>query len=167
MGRRRMVRIAKPRVVTRTAAVSLLIVVLPVVGVYAAWRFWQQDEEVELVVRTLDRVVLDWKCERRHQFEDRGQVEPRICPTCGKPAYPVEMYHCPRHGPVEVAARFTTDANGNARPSEFRIGPRKWVPVEDGLHCLRCGQQLVRKPEDPFARGKHGKKRVRKGSRSD
>ena len=167
LGRRRMVRIAKPRGVTRTAALSLLIVVLPVLLIYMAWLFWQQEEEVQVLASTPRTRVLDWRCERRHGFEDRGQVEPRVCPTCGKPAYPVEMYYCPRHGPVEVAVRFTTDANNIARPSQFRIGARKWVAAERGLHCLRCDQELIRTPEDPFKRSTRSKKRIRKSPRPD
>ena len=126
---------------------------------FLAWRFWQEEEELTPVMRSPTSVVLHWRCPAGHEFEDRGQVEPRACPTCGKLAYPVTIFHCPRHGPIEVAVRYAENAGGELWPSEYRIGARKWVPAKDGLHCPRCKQELFRKPVDPFARKPRAKKK--------
>ena len=156
--RRRTVRIVKQRRATRTAAISLLIVAVPAMLLFVAWRFWQTDEEVPTFTRRLADVVLDWKCEGGHTFKARGQVAPRKCPTCGRAAYAVGTYHCPIHGPFELSIRYAEDSAGVARPSEYRIG-RKWAPAADGAHCPRCGRNLERRPKDPFAPKPRGRQR--------
>lgn len=157
--RRRTVRIVRPRRATRSAAVSLLMVVAPAVLLFLVWRFWEKDEEVPIVNRGLEERVMDWKCESRHTFKARGQAGPRKCPRCRKPAYVVGTYDCQVHGTLELAIRHVQDAAGKIRPSDYRIAKGKWVPTVNGARCPRCDRTLMRKPKDPFSDRKPRRKR--------
>lgn len=157
--RRRTVRIVRPRRATRSAALSLLMVVAPVMLFFLVWRFWGKDEEVPIAIRGPKDVVLDWKCESRHTFKDRGQAGPRKCPRCHKPAYVVGTYDCQVHGTFELAIRHETDADGIIRPSAYRIAGKKWIPAVNGAQCPRCDNPLTRRPKDPFSDRKPRRKR--------
>ncbi len=157
--RRRTVRIVRPRRATRSAAVSLLMVVAPAMLLFLVWRFWEKDEEMPIVRRRPEEVVLDWKCESRHTFKARGQAGPRKCPRCRKPAYAVGAYDCQVHGTFEVAIRHAQDAAGIIRPSDYRIAGGNWIPAVNGARCPRCDLPLTRRPKDPFAERKPRRKR--------
>jgi hypothetical protein len=137
----------------------LLIVVVPAVLLFVAWRFWRKDEQVPAFARGLPDVVLDWKCATGHAFKARGQVEPRKCPTCKRTAYAVGTYQCPVHGEFELSIRYAEDATGVARPWKYRIRKRKWVPAANGAHCPKCERKLERKVKDPFSRKPQGRQR--------
>ncbi|UCE61377.1 MAG: hypothetical protein JSU63_06440 [Phycisphaerales bacterium] len=149
--RRRKVRIVKRQRLTRAAAVSLLAVAIPAGVLFLAWRFWQEDEALVINTRAITDVVVDWKCDSGHGFVAKGQSEPKRCPTCGRPAYPVGVYHCPVHGSFEVTVRYEKTEDGGSRPSHYRVGGREWVRVEKGVRCPRCKKELQRRPRDPFA----------------
>lgn len=156
--RRRKVRIVKPRRSTRAATISLASVALAAVVFFLIWRFWEEEEPAPIFRRGLPDVVLDWKCESGHTFKARGQVAPRACPTCRRPAFPVGTYHCPKHGAFELTIRYA-DEDGVARPVEYRIAGGKWIPVSDGARCPRCSTPLERRPKDPFARKRRSSRR--------
>lgn len=147
---RRTVRIVKPRTLPRTATVSLAVALGAAVCLLALWHFWQREEVVPPHQRILTEWETDWKCDDGHMFHAAGQVEPRACWTCGKPAYPVASYKCPGHGAYEVTARFTLDDNGNPKVSHLRLPGRSWVSVEGGLRCPRCSRRLVYEGPDPM-----------------
>lgn len=165
-GRRRTVRIVAQQSVYRTATISLLVASLAAILLFAAWRVWRQDRPTVAPQRTLRDVQLRWKCEGGHYFYESGQSEPRACPRCGRPAYPVETFECDKHGPFEVAVRFTKGPDGRAHVSELRLesgvgGKGEWVFAEDGLRCPRCGAILHRQELDPLRNfpGRSGKDR--------
>lgn len=149
-GRRRTVRIVERRRISRAGAISLIVAASAALVVIAVWRFWQAGEVTHAYIRTIEEQVLDWRCERGHTFRDPGREEPRSCPTCGKPAYPVRELLCPTHGTFTVYYRYTKNAQGRIVPSEARVGDGEWVFIKDGIHCPKCGKELVKTLEDPL-----------------
>ncbi len=163
---RRTVRIVKPRWISRTTTVSLLIVSAAALSLFVMWRFSRAEETVEPVIRTLRDVGFDWKCEAGHSFYESGQAGARACIKCGRPAYPVDEYKCSIHGRYPVSVRFVIDSDGKPRVSELRQCKGvdasrwgQWVFATDGVLCPRCGRKLVRPRRDPLARsvGRSGK----------
>ena len=152
---RRAVRIVENRPAHRTATVTLLVASLAAILLFTGWRIWREDRTVIPPQRTLGDVQLRWKCESGHAFFERGQSDPRACPTCGRPAYPVDTYECAKHGAFEVSVRFANDPDGRAEVSELRLEAAagvkgEWVFASDGLRCPKCGLPLHRQPADPL-----------------
>jgi len=148
--RRRTVRIVKSRRLSRPALISLLVAAGAVVATLALWRFWQHGDVVPPTQRTLGEWETEWKCDGGHSFRAAGQIEPRSCWTCGKPAYSVAFYRCPTHGTYEVSARFKADDGGRPKIAYLRLRGGRWVAVEDGLRCPQCGQVLRYGGHDPL-----------------
>ena len=139
--------------------ISLFVTITTAAVLFVVWRFWQEEQDVPVRHRVLSDVFLDWKCEVGHSFRRRGQTEPRICPKCSRPSYPVGEYQCPVHGEFEVAVRHSVGADGVARVSGFRIAGGKWGNIEDGLSCPKCKRPLTRKRKDPFEVQGHSRKK--------
>ncbi len=162
---RRKVRIVEPRSTTRMALISFLITAAAAVFLLAVWRFWRIEEAAAPHMRDVNETRLKWRCEAGHHFFELGRAEPRACPRCGKPAYPVGIWTCPEHGEFEVAVRFGPEPDGRARVSAYLIPGQDWTPASAGLHCPKCGAELVRKPDDPYSdMPKQPRKRKSRGS---
>jgi uncharacterized protein (UPF0212 family) len=145
------VRIVKRRMPPQAALISLLVASAAAAVAYGAWRVWRDDFRDPVVTRTLEDVVLNYKCERSHTFVAMGQAEPLKCPQCGTPAYAVATYVCPVHGDTEVAVDFELNAYGEPVMARLRLSGGKWVDVDVGLRCPRCGQPLHREYTNPLA----------------
>jgi len=130
--------------------ISLYMALATAATLFFVWRFWRDEEPPATYQRGLTDVFLDWRCEAGHSFRMLGQVEPRLCPTCGKRAYPVVRFQCPVHGPFEVAVRYSVNEERVAHPSQFRVGAGEWVTGEAPLTCPRCQRPLGRVRKDPF-----------------
>lgn len=154
-GRRRTVRIVDHRPVYRTATVTLLVASLAAIMLFAGWRIWREDRVVPPPQRSLVDVQLRWKCESGHTFYDKGQSAPRVCTTCGRPAYPMDTYECEKHGSFDVSVRFAEGPDDRPHVSELRLetspgAKGEWVFASDGLRCPKCGLPLHRQPFDPL-----------------
>ncbi len=148
--RRHTVRIIKHRTLSRPAVISLAVTGGAALCVLALWRFWQHEDVVRPRQRSLIEWETDWKCDSGHTFRAAGQIEPRSCWTCGKPAYPVTHYECPVHGTYEVSARFTTGADGAPKVAFLRLRGGPWIAVEEGLRCPQCSSPLQYVGNDPL-----------------
>lgn len=150
-----MVRIVKPRTVSRAALVSLLAITIAALFLPAMWHVSRREREDESpVFRTLTDVELKWKCEAGHTFRAAGQVGPRLCWTCDRDAYPVTQRVCPVHGSFQVVVQFADGEDGVPRMSKLRFFGQDWVTVEDGLVCPRCSRRLAYQPPDPLDRSR-------------
>lgn len=116
---------------------------------FAAWRWWRPAPTVSVYQRTIHDVELNWRCEAGHSFIAPGQVADRPCAMCDQPAYAVTSYECANHGVVEVAVRFTFDADGATRVSKLRVGRGSWFPATDPVRCPYCDAPMIRKQTDP------------------
>ena len=148
--RRRTVRIVESRSTSRTATVSFLVTAAAAVLLFVIWRFWRADEIMPPEPRPLSQVTWKWECDAGHTFRASAHAEPRACPRCGRPAYPVDTWRCEEHGEFKVAVRFRRDAAGGLHPLEYRVADEDWTPAADGPYCPRCGRLLNHKPKDPF-----------------
>ncbi len=124
---------------------------------FAAWRWWSPAPTVPVYQRTINDVDLNWKCEAGHSFAAPGQVTDRLCASCDRPAFVVKQYECPQHGATEVAVRFTSDAEGVSRVSQFRVNQGTWYPAP--VRCPRCDKRMDPKQTDPLDAISHGKKK--------
>jgi len=135
----------------RTALISLMVAAAAAAVAFGAWRVFRDDAVRPVVQRTVRDVLLTYKCERGHTFNAMGQAEPLKCPFCGTPAHAITQYVCPLHGDVEVSVEFTLDADGEPIVSKLRLPGGRWVDVEAGLRCPRCGQPLYREDHNSVA----------------
>jgi predicted RNA-binding Zn-ribbon protein involved in translation (DUF1610 family) len=145
------VRIVKRRMPTPTALASLLIAAAAAAMAFGAWRVWREDSGPPVYRRTIADLVLTYECLRGHRFNAQGQVEPLKCMSCGTPAFPVTTYVCPAHGEIEVMVRFELDAKGEAEVAAISRDGERWLTVELGLQCPRCGQPMFRESESTIA----------------
>ncbi len=150
--RRHTVRIVKPRIPSRTAALSLAAVAVTAVFSFAAWRWWRSDAIVviESVPPALFEVELDWRCPAGHSFAAPGQIGSRQCPRCGAAAFPYATYSCQKHGEFEVQVEFARGADGGTRISRLKVAGGEWKDAGSGPQCPRCGQIMVRN-KDPLS----------------
>lgn len=148
---RRTVRIIKRRRLPRAAVVSLLITGATACVLFAAWRMWRDDTPIDIRQRTVRDVALTWKCEQGHSISARGRAGARPCYACDLPMYPVTVFKCEIHGPVDVMVQFSSDDAGELRVSKHKLARGRWVDEEKDLRCPRCGRQLVRKEADDLA----------------
>ena len=157
--RRRTVRIVDSRSASRTATVSFLVTAAAAVLLFVVWRFWRADEIVPPTARPLEQVTWKWKCEEGHYFPAIAHAEPRACPRCGRPAYPMDIWRCPEHGEFEVLVRFRVGEGKTLQPLEYQVADGDWTVAADGPRCPQCGRALEHKPRDPFADMPRAKKK--------
>ena len=122
-----------------------VIVLLPFV-----WHALQRDPPTVPAARTLEDVVLHWKCDAGHTFDAPGHVDPVFCKKCNNHAYPVTGYHCARHGRFQVQVKFQRAADGTVTTSAVRLLGRDWASESDGVYCPNCERRLTYEPADPF-----------------
>jgi hypothetical protein len=130
--------------------VSLGFAAGAVLLVLGLWLFWEHEDVVRPPQRTLGEWDTDWKCDNGHTFHAEGQVEPRPCWTCGKPAYPVAYFRCNEHGTFEASARFELDDEGKPKVAYLRLRGGTWVPADEGLRCPKCSRLLRYAGNDPL-----------------
>ncbi len=155
--RRPTVRIIKPRG-SRATTISILVTVATAAVLFFVWRFWHEDEKLLVTRRSLEDVRLEWKCDAGHRFSAQGQPNPRACPRCGRPAYPVGTYRCPEHGALDVRVRYAVTPDGLETPSEFRVEGGDWGPPETALICPICKRPLRRERKNPLEADARNKK---------
>ncbi len=122
-----------------------VIVLLPFV-----WHALQRAPLPSVAERTLENVVLQWKCDAGHTFEAPGHVDPVFCKTCNNNAYPVTGYACPRHGRFQVQVKFERADDGSLRTAAVRLMGRDWASEAEGVRCPRCERRLKYEQRDPF-----------------
>lgn len=155
--RRSTVRIVKPRG-SRATTISALVTVATAAVLFFVWRFWEDDEKLLVIRRSLQDVRLEWKCDAGHRFHAQGQPNPRFCPRCGRPSYPVGTYRCTEHGGFDVLVRYTVTQDGLEKPSEFRVDGSGWGPPETALVCPKCQRPLRRDRPNPLEGSVRNKK---------
>jgi len=157
--RRHTVRIVRRRTLSPAAALSIVTAMSAAAVAFAAWCWWRPAPEVPFYQRTINDVILNWKCEAGHYFSASGQVAERLCASCDQPAFVVTPYECPQHGMTDVAVRFTTGDDGVSRVSQFRVNRGNWFPAADPVPCPHCHVPMVRKLADPLDAISRGKKK--------
>lgn len=146
--RRRTVRIVERKPGARAATISLLIaaataLLLP--GIW--WLYGGKKGEVLPEPRRLADVELEWRCPAGHTFRAFGQLNPRLCLKCDRPAHPLVNYVCPAHGPYRVMVEFGhEEQDGPPEPVRHRLVGRPWVAHDKELKCPRCGRPLAYRP---------------------
>lgn len=146
---RRTVRIVRRRLPPRTALISLVITVLAAACAFIAWRLWRDDGAVAPYQRTLDDVLLTYRCVRGDVFKSKGQAVPLDCPNCGRPAHPVAIFECPSHHQHEAMVRFAAPNDRLPVIDQVKLLPGgEWTKSDAELKCSKCGLPLNRRPED-------------------
>jgi len=148
---RKTVRIIESRSGVRTAAISFLITAAVAVLTIVVWLSTRKTVEPPAVQRTLQEVMLDWRCDNGHTLTYPGKIGPRHCEKCGGEMWPVATWSCENHHSYKVAVRLEIGPDGRPGPKEFRLGRRDWVPAGTVLTCPRCGQPLIQRVRDPYA----------------
>lgn len=157
---RRRVRIVEPRPPHRTATLSLLVATAVALALILLFRMGRTDDSQTAFQRGLSDVQLDWRCTGAgHQFRLSGQVEPRVCPFCKSPSFPIAPFRCPVHEDLEVWARFSTVGDGRTRMSHLKVGDNDWVSVGQEFQCPKCARPLEREKDDPLAGRSRGRRR--------
>ena len=121
----------------------------------------RSEEPVPPHVRTFFDVELEWKCEAGHSFRAAGQVEPRRCWTCNRPAYPARGAVCPVHGETDVWVKFTLGTDGTPRPASYRTVGGEWTNADSPPQCPKCKREMTPVRDDPVAKLKS--RRLRSG----
>ncbi|MCP4591313.1 MAG: hypothetical protein GY842_11235 [bacterium] len=129
------------------AIVSLLVAVLAAGSVWLGHWVWHRDDLVVPVQRTLEDVIVTWRCPGGHRFEAHGKAEAIPCPTCRQPAQIVITYRCMEHGPQEVTVMFDP---ASGKPTNVQYAPGGWVEVTDSIPCPSCGRRMHPQARTPF-----------------
>jgi predicted RNA-binding Zn-ribbon protein involved in translation (DUF1610 family) len=130
----------------RTAAIILPIVLVALAG-SVAYNFWHARRyDVKPVKRTLSDFIVTWRCLAcGHTLSDRGGLEPRTCPQCGRTEMYISIRHaCPTHGVFPVA--FEYDETGEA--TRIKVADGDWVRAVDdegnwNTRCPQCGAIML------------------------
>lgn len=113
------------------------------------WILTREVEPEPYHGRTLTTVTLTWLCDVGHTFQAAGQIGPRKCWSCNRPAYPMARYVCPVHGVFEAQVLLTEGEHGVTQPEMLRLVNSTWVAPE-AFVCPRCGRVLEYAPKDPL-----------------
>ncbi len=125
---------------------------------FVTWRFaGTSEEEIKPHQRQLADFSIAWSCPNGHSFTGKGQLEARLCPTCGSPGVPVDVYHCAEHGDVKAEIQFDTSSADPQRPQpiRFRLPKGTWTDLSSGVRCPRCDKPMQRQAYDPLSHRKH------------
>jgi hypothetical protein len=142
---------------SRTAYISLLIALVVALMALGYWRVWRSDQPSPPPQRALADIELTWKCPAGHRFTANGQIGPRTCEVCQKPADIVARYTCGKHEPVEIFVRVEPDWSPGNPNLTLRLGDGPPMPSGVGLKCPKCGLRLRAANPDPLA-GVRGRK---------
>jgi hypothetical protein len=146
---RRKVRIVKHRTISRAGIISLTVTGGVAILIIFTRQMVRTEEPIRPLERTLTDYELEWKCEQGHTFRAAGQVDPKVCWTCGQPSFPVAKFGCAAHGQYDVLVRFTVAEDGVPKPAEYRLwGTKEWTPAAEGVHCPRCRKPMDRVPAE-------------------
>ena len=149
---KRKVRIVRKKTGTRAALASLIVASLAAAALFGVWSFVDGPEPERPYVRDFTEVQYTWSCSDGHRFRALGQVEPRLCPHCGKEAFVVDTYVCEKHGAIEVFVRFHPGCTSTNNAYDLKLPNRRWTPAQEGISCPKCTRKLSKARKDPLGR---------------
>lgn len=122
-------------------------------GLPVVWVLTREQGSEPSRGRSLTDTTLQWRCDAGHSFPAAGQIGPRVCWECDRPAFPVATYSCPMHGPYAAYVRFAKGNDGEPYVAQVKLQGGGWV-LQESLSCPKCGKALRYTPKDPLEAGK-------------
>ena|GEM_PF-4665740 len=142
-----MVRIVIHGTRNKGAIASLLVAVVAAASVWAGYWVWHHDDRVVPQKRSIEDVIVRWRCPNGHVFEAKGSYGAIPCPTCNQPARVLITYRCPKHSTVDLLVMFDETTG---KPTHVQFEGGKWIPVSTIIPCPHCGREMHPKRYSPF-----------------
>lgn len=136
----------------RRGALSLAIACAVALVVWFSWAMMQEAPADPAEQRTLEQVVVSWKCSDGTAFEAPGAPGPIPCPDGEGEAYIVARYRCPEHELIEARLRHEYNESGQLVLAAISYEPGVWIEYPQRLSCPYCGSQLIHDEPSVFER---------------
>ena len=135
-----MVRIVIHGTRNKGAIASLLVAVVAAASVWAGYWVWHHDDTVVPQKRSIEDVIVRWRCPNGHVFEAKGSYDAIPCPTCSQPARVLITYRCPEHPTVDLLVMFDETTGKPTRSGTARL--RKRTPRQNRRRAARRPTRL-------------------------